>query len=64
MGFFLIVFVAVGVLCEQELVYWRTESGRGGLFMILEVSCTYEVNYSSQESLTGEFVSENGKFCD
>ena len=75
MGFFLTVFVAVGILCEQELMYWRTESGsgiwrvrvvgiggRGGLFMILDVSCTLEVGDSSQESLTVEFVSKN--VCD
>ena len=77
LGVFLIVFVAVSILCEQELIYCRTVSGsgickvrvvriggRGGLFMILDVSCTLEVSDLSQESLAGEFVSRNGKFCD
>ena len=38
---------------------------RGGLFRILEVSCTlfWVVSDSSQESLVGEFVFINGKFC-
>ena len=26
---FLNVFVAVGILCGQELIYWRTELGSG-----------------------------------
>ena len=40
--------------------------GRGGLFMILEVSCTVLKGGidSSQESLTGEFVSTNVEFCE
>ena len=38
--------------------------GRGGVFMMLEVSCTLEVSDSSHESLEGEFVSKNGKVCD
>ena len=76
---FLGVFVAVGILCGQELMYWRTELGsgiwrvrlveigeRGGLFRILEVSCTlvWVVSDSSPESLVGELVSKNGKFCE
>ena len=39
--------------------------GRGGLLMILEVSCTLVVmSASSQESLTGVLVSKNDKFCE
>ena len=76
---FLGVFVAVGILWEQELMYWRTELGSGiwrvrvvgnvgigGLFRVLEVSCAlvWAVSDSSQESLVvGEFVSKNGEFC-
>ena len=40
--------------------------GRGGLFMILDVSCTVlgGVRDSSQESLTDELVPTNGEFCE
>ena len=39
--------------------------GIGGLLKVLEVSCAvvWVVGDSSQKSLTGEFLSRNGKFC-
>ena len=77
-GVFLFVLVAVGTLCGQEFIYCRTElgsgirtervvviGGRGGLFKIFEVSCVVGVvSVSSLESVTGELVSENTKFCE
>ena len=75
-GVFLFVFVAVGTLCGQELMYCRTElgsgiliervvviGGRGGLFKVSEVSCVFGiVGVSSLGSESGEFVSKNVRF--
>ena len=74
---FLSVFVAVGILCGQGGISWRTKLGSGiwrvrvvgigwrrGLFKLLEVSCTvlWAVSDSSQESLLGEVFPEMVNF--
>ena len=76
---FLGVFVAVGIICGQELIYWRTELGSGicrirvvgiggrGVFLGY---LKYLVQYFGlwvihhKESLVGELASKNGKNCE